>query len=317
MRWSVCLLLLLPVFGKLNVLQQKLNTLNAADKPAEDTPQLKHPDNILSAPEKTSSPPSDSLNMVKANLLSAKSQLKYSGGNNLDTYSDCYCQAWNTNNQTSATICTHWQCWGQNTAATNCFAGESMVTRREDGLIPLRDLRIGDSILTLKEGNGQYMPVWDTVFGFLHVERASNYEFLSLGWTDARSGVSQALRITSQHLVFKMGSSGSDMEAVFADTLSVGDVVMTPAGPASLQTVERAVMRGVYAPITYSGTVVVDGVLSSCYASFPSHVVAHASMAPWRWFAALAERIPALKNVDADVSGVHPYPTFLMTILSP
>ena len=47
----------------------------------------------------------------------------------------------------------------------------------------------------------------------------------------------------------------------------------------SIDTVRK---QGVYAPMTQCGTIVVDNVLASCYASYPSHTIAHAIMAPLR-----------------------------------
>ena len=41
---------------------------------------------------------------------------------------------------------------------------------------------------------------------------------------------------------------------------------------------------GAYSPLTTEGNLMVDGVLASCYASFPDHDMAHFTMAPMRWF---------------------------------
>ena len=41
---------------------------------------------------------------------------------------------------------------------------------------------------------------------------------------------------------------------------------------------------GAYSPLTAEGNLMVDGVLASCYASFPDHDMAHFTMAPMRWF---------------------------------
>ena len=41
---------------------------------------------------------------------------------------------------------------------------------------------------------------------------------------------------------------------------------------------------GAHSPLTMEGKIVVDGVLSSCYASFPEHDMAHFAMSPTRWF---------------------------------
>ena len=40
---------------------------------------------------------------------------------------------------------------------------------------------------------------------------------------------------------------------------------------------------GVYNPLTAEGKILVDSILTSSYASFPDHDVAHFIMAPMRW----------------------------------
>ena len=47
---------------------------------------------------------------------------------------------------------------------------------------------------------------------------------------------------------------------------------------------------GAYVPLTMEGTIMVDGVLASCY-PFGYHDLAHFGMAPIRWFPTLAEKI--------------------------
>ena len=41
---------------------------------------------------------------------------------------------------------------------------------------------------------------------------------------------------------------------------------------------------GTYSPLTTEGNLMVDGILASCYASFPDHDMAHFVMSPMRWF---------------------------------
>ena len=41
---------------------------------------------------------------------------------------------------------------------------------------------------------------------------------------------------------------------------------------------------GAYSLLTVQGKLIVEGVLVSCYASFPDHDMAHFAMSPIRWF---------------------------------
>ena len=48
---------------------------------------------------------------------------------------------------------------------------------------------------------------------------------------------------------------------------------------------------GAYIPLTADGTIVVDGVLASCYASFFDHDLAHMIMLPMKWFPEILEEV--------------------------
>ena len=47
-------------------------------------------------------------------------------------------------------------------------------------------------------------------------------------------------------------------------------------------------ITGAYVPLTTQGNLVADGVLASCYPSFP-HELSHIGMTPIRWFPKLIE----------------------------
>ena len=54
--------------------------------------------------------------------------------------------------------------------------------------------------------------------------------------------------------------------------------------PATVTRVSLATEKGVFAPLTDSGNLVVDGVLASAYAVVNSQTVAHAAFGPVRWW---------------------------------
>ena len=47
---------------------------------------------------------------------------------------------------------------------------------------------------------------------------------------------------------------------------------------------------GAYVPLTEEGTIIVDGILASCYATF-NHDLAHLVMTPMQWFPSITEWI--------------------------
>jgi len=53
--------------------------------------------------------------------------------------------------------------------------------------------------------------------------------------------------------------------------------MLTASGASeSIVRVEETIEKGVYAPLTEEGTVVVDGIMASCYSNYNSHQFAHA-----------------------------------------
>ena len=92
--------------------------------------------------------------------------------------------------------------------------------------------------------------------------------------------------------------------------------------PSRVVAVEAEARRGVYAPLTAAGNLVVDGVLASCYALVDSQAVAHAAFAPVRWwegakqsFNSIGESTPKVLAGDSKPKeqfvGVHWYAKWL------
>ena len=52
---------------------------------------------------------------------------------------------------------------------------------------------------------------------------------------------------------------------------------------------------GTYTPVTIEGTIMVDGVLASCYA-FLDHDLAHIGVTPMRWYPEVIESIFGAEN---------------------
>lgn len=88
-----------------------------------------------------------------------------------------------------------------------------------------------------------------------------------------------SLRISPRHLVYS-----SKLQLRPAESVSVGDVLVLADGRlGTVVNIERQRMRGVYAPHTVSGDLIVDGVLTSSYTNLMHPALAHALLAPLRW----------------------------------
>jgi len=117
-------------------------------------------------------------------------------------------------------------------------------------------------------------------------------------------------------------------EPVFASEVRVGDYMYASApyrhlnsSAASLPlrkvrvvSINAVVHQGIYAPLTASGTLVVSGLATSCYATFASQSLAHASMMPLRFAARYIRDVIWSRDdnmVDTFGDGVHWYASAL------
>ncbi|XP_054706681.1 sonic hedgehog protein-like [Uloborus diversus] len=102
------------------------------------------------------------------------------------------------------------------------------------------------------------------------------------------SGSSNYLHKFHSHTGFGLHSLlASNFEAVPADQVHTGTFIYKISHDNSpslslVREIRRTKRIGVYAPLTESGTIVVDGVWCSCYAVVKSHDVAHAAFGPLR-----------------------------------
>ncbi|KAI2501319.1 desert hedgehog-like protein [Fragilaria crotonensis] len=115
----------------------------------------------------------------------------------------------------------------------------------------MKDLVVGDRVLT---GSGTYEPVYS--FGHRHDSIKSTY-------LQIETNQGRPLEISPNHMVFV-----SKGHAVPAGILKEGDGLLLSDGELttirSITTVDR---RGVYAPFTLSGSIVVNGIVASSYVS--------------------------------------------------
>ena len=106
-------------------------------------------------------------------------------------------------------------------------------------------------------------------------------EFLKI-WTNSSSIV-----LTGNHLIFRLSAVDGGLESVFADQIEEGDRLVSWTGSGmreeSVVAVEPAREKGIWTPLTMEGTLLVDGLLASSYASFP-HSTSDLVLAPVKRF---------------------------------
>lgn len=214
-----------------------------------------------------------------------------------------------------------------------CFTGNTSVQLASGLTVPMSRLRIGDRVLSLNaDGNLEY----SEVLLFLHRNPELRSRFLRL---TTASGV--AITITPSHLILRWHKPNTtvlhEATPVYAQDVRVDDQLLVSghAGPGGrlrvdrVSKIEEVFETGVYAPLTLSGTIVVNEIVASCYAVIFSQRLAHLSFAPLRLlntvelsfkhfyaittspFVASASRDGSLTARYLPPNGVHWYCRFL------
>ncbi|GFT95352.1 desert hedgehog protein B [Trichonephila clavipes] len=156
-----------------------------------------------------------------------------------------------------------------------CFKATSTVMTKV-GYKKMADLKIGDEVVSKFEVNGVLS--FSKVIAFLHRDKHMNVTFVRI-----QTNSSNILLLTQRHLIFKW--KNEIPTATYAMHVKEGDFIYTRSVTnqtmlATVTNVSLLTLKGVYAPLTESGTIVVDGIWVSCYAEVTSHNMAHALFFP-------------------------------------
>ena len=188
-------------------------------------------------------------------------------------------------------ICTSLSFTDSSIATKNggCFASSGRVLLEGGSSLPMSDLAVGDRVMTM-DSSGEL--VYDDVMMFLHKDEERETLFMSL---ETESG--KRITLTPNHLIHT-GDSGDndvrDISPTYARNVQVGQYLYTTGRDYSLRTeriidVTSKLSRGVVAPLTTRGTIVVDDVIVSCYAVIESENIAHAVFAPVRFWYSVSD----------------------------
>ena len=136
-----------------------------------------------------------------------------------------------------------------------CFSAVATVQLQGKAQpVPMKNLEIGDRVLA---NHGKY----EAVYAFGHQNPQKEAVFFQI-YTSSSSEI--PLEVTGEHLVYLHGA----VDPVRADSIRVSDRLQHSKDDAREVTEIRTVARkGVYAPLTRSGKVVVDGIQASSYIS--------------------------------------------------
>ena len=155
-------------------------------------------------------------------------------------------------------------------------------------------LKVGDKVQVFtKQGIGL-----EPVVTFIHRQPELMQEFLKITTLKKKF-----LQITEDHLLFV--TKGGQPSAIPARDVSIGDTVYVRGDQGELETdavqsIKSVYEKGVYAPVTLSGSILVDDVHTSCYFDLLSHDWSHRAMgiaravyhvSPWmvQWLSSIGQ----------------------------
>jgi len=138
-----------------------------------------------------------------------------------------------------------------------CFSGSSLVEVKGKGIISIDQLNVGDEVRVGPDS-------FDHVFGFGHKTHSGKFSYLEIKTTEN----SNSLKISKSHMLFVVDIGSGEIHAVPASDVKVGNWLHTDSTiPAQVEDIISVFDEGAYAPFTKSGTIVVNGVVSSNYVS--------------------------------------------------
>jgi len=159
--------------------------------------------------------------------------------------------------------------------ARACFPADAAVEVASGATVPMRSLAVGD-VVRVAAGDGP--AAFSPVYTFSHRQPGGAHPVVSVA-----TAAGPVLTASGGHLV-----PSARRGLVAAAALAAGDAVDVVVNGTAVCSTVTAVSgggrrAGLYAPHTLAGTVVVDGVVASCYTTAVRPAVAAALLAPVRW----------------------------------
>lgn len=176
----------------------------------------------------------------------------------------------------------------------------------------MKDLKIGERVLSKTEDGN---PIFSEVFMFLDKKANKPAIFILIETEDRR-----LLEITDKHLIYVSNTNKTeDYVSVFAENIKVGQYVLVSNKEnkftsSRVLSLKKMTLYGVYAPLTTEGSIVVNGVVTSCYGIINNEFIAHAAFSPARAVHWLLQYISIPLAIESNSDGVHWYADILYSL---
>merc|ERR1719402_485749 len=168
-----------------------------------------------------------------------------------------------------------------------CFPGSSELSLPSGTTKKIRDVEAGESVMT-SDSAGRIRAT--RVLGFLRKNMATRANYLTITTEDGHR-----LSLSGTHVTFIFDDRDGDeggYKDVMARDVRIGDEMFVQddetggVKKTAVVQIEVEELEGAYVPVTDHGTLLVDGVYSSCYTN-TRHSLAHLALAPARWMPSL------------------------------
>ncbi|WAR04765.1 SHH-like protein [Mya arenaria] len=202
-----------------------------------------------------------------------------------------------------------------------CFNGESTVRLSDGKTRTMAEIQVGDHVMSMRsDGVIEY----SEIIAFMDRDDNGYGLFYTL-----HTETGESITLTAKHLVYIVNQNMSltidRMDAVFAESVEEGQFLLIGERDSirlsQVTAVTVETRRGIYAPLTKHGTIVVDDIVASCYAFIDNIVIAHAAFAPMRAYHDISQFLPSytwsVDNNDTSVAtptGMHWYANVLYTV---
>ncbi len=206
--------------------------------------------------------------------------------------STCNCASVSTNGN----VCMQYTC--SSTPTRSCFPGRSLVLIKNGSKKSLSNLKIGEHVLVLNKNN---QLIYEPIRGFIHLKRTDLFDYLLIKIKlDDHMNTSTSLYISTNHLIFFANDTELN-SAVFAGQLRPKDRIKyfykNELISAKIERISLTKEEGYYAPLTPSGTIIIDNILVSNYATINNHHLVHSVMQIYRWWIDLFGSIDNNENI--------------------
>jgi hypothetical protein len=152
-----------------------------------------------------------------------------------------------------------WLCFTNVTASSivrqGCFSGSVSVEERDRGFVSLSELNVGDWI----RGHDSE---WVQLVAWMHRDDYSVVQFVEILFADKR------VALTENHFIYVLRNG--EKEILPAMKVQDTDFLIDASGePVLIKSIQIRLHRGMYAPLSSSGELIVEGVQASCFVQIP------------------------------------------------